>query len=190
MPFKKVCLPSSKETKPKEGSACWITGWTKGLKKKLKSVNVNILPAKYCDEYKGQRYIFLHFAPKFAENFVGILCFSNKDKMKDGRYSCVVFPDKPDKNIHLESKFGGPLVCLNENESFELQGIAATESLSINDGNAALFTNIYNNLGWLEEKMSAWTEWTPCSTECSRQRNRVCTKAGYKIDVSSSGCLI
>ena len=105
--------------------------------------------------------------------------------MKDGRYSCVVFPDKPDKNIHLESKFGGPLVCLNENESFELQGIAATESLSINDGNAALFTNIYNNLGWLEEKMSAWTEWTPCSTECSRQRNRVCTKAGYKIDVSS-----
>ena len=53
MPFKKVCLPSSKETKPKEGSACWITGWTKGLKKKLKSVNVNILPAMYCDEYKG-----------------------------------------------------------------------------------------------------------------------------------------
>ena len=127
---------------------------------------------------KDRDTFFYNLLQNLLKIFVGILCISNKDKMKDGRYSCVVFPDKPDKNIHLESKFGGPLVCLNENESFELQGIAATESLSINDGNAALFTNIYNNLGWLEEKMSAWTEWTPCSTECSRQRNRVCTKAG------------
>ena len=54
MPFKKVCLPSSKDTKPKEGSACWITGWKQSnLKKKLKSVNVHILKAKYCHEYKG-----------------------------------------------------------------------------------------------------------------------------------------
>ena len=67
--------------------------------------------------------------------------------MKDGRYSCIGFPDEVDKNVHLESKFGGPLVCLNEHKTFELQGIAATDSLSINDGNAGLFTNIYNNLG-------------------------------------------
>ena len=32
--------------------------------------------------------------------------------------------------------------------------------------------------------LGAWTVWTPCSTECSTQRNRVCTKAGYKIDIS------
>lgn len=74
--------------------------------------------------------------------------------MQGGRYSCTGFPFEVDSNVHLESKFGGPLICPNQHGQFILQGIAATDSLSINDGNSGLFTNIYNNLDWIEEKMS------------------------------------
>ena len=53
MPFKKVCLPSSKDSKPKPGKHCWITGWTKGLKKRLKAVSVHVMKPHQCQEYTG-----------------------------------------------------------------------------------------------------------------------------------------
>ena len=102
------------------------------------------------------------------------------------QYSCVGFPGRVDRNIKMETKFGGPLVCMNDDGAFELQGIASSDSKDINKGHAGLFTNIYNNLGWLEDEMSGWTDWTKCSTECKRQRTRVCTQAGFPIDDSTS----
>ena len=61
MAFRKACLPKSAETKPKVGDSCWIAGWTRSAKKRLKSVDVNILDKddddtrRGCPEYKGRR---------------------------------------------------------------------------------------------------------------------------------------
>ena len=69
MALRKACLPKSADTKPKVGDSCWIAGWTRSAKKKLKSVDVNILDKDKddiklgCPEYKGRRFqmiIFIH----------------------------------------------------------------------------------------------------------------------------------
>ena len=68
MAFRKVCLPKTKDSKPKPGSACWIAGWTRGTKKKLKSVDVNILKERQCNEYKGKRFMNINFSKsKFSK---------------------------------------------------------------------------------------------------------------------------
>ena len=70
-------------------------------------------------------------------------------------YSCLGFVAKKyDATVDPETRFGGPLICMTDEGAFELQGVASVDSMNIYQGNAPLFTNMYNNLAWIEEQMS------------------------------------
>ena len=203
IPAKKLCMP---RLEPIHGKQCWISGWTETKKRTPIELNMFNEGAsnKWCIDHSD--YTREEPPADRRRRSTAVLDADNNNMTIPDNLVCAGYPHEDETKDHsgdvheltlaanegFKPDRGGPIICkepLDENDDTKgsilvFVGIAHSNMLSLEAGKPGLFTRIYNEKAWIQEKLTTWSDWTPCDHTCKSTRVRGC---GF-VDTSEANC--
>ena len=165
---KKICLP---KREAEHGRQCWISGFDSVATRTPIEMNIfNEEKNKWCIDHSSYTTI-----PDDQ------ICagYPHEDEAEghDGDHEHTLAA-----NTGFDPAQGGPIICkeaIDESKPdgdsiLVFVGVSYSNMLSQQAGKPGLFTRVYDNKEWINEKLSTFSDWSKCDHTCQTTRVKGC----------------
>ena len=202
IPAKKICLPKQK---PIHGKQCWITGFDEVNTRKPIEMNMFNKGDSNGNEWCIDHSDYTRETTTTRRRRDSLDGDNNALTIPDNLV-CAGYPDEDESDGHsgdthdetlaantgFEPARGGPIICKepvnatepNGDSILVFVGVSHSNMLSQEAGKPGLFSRIYDEKTWIENKLKTWSDWSTCDHTCKAKRTRGC---GF-IDSKEPNC--